>query len=1264
MKLEKGEIEFMKKSKRAGMVLVAGILFFNSVASVNGLAEHGMKEDITADVSVSNTNIEKKWVMGSNDSISVKGQKENKQAPQEEKGYAVGSLMAVTGEGQTELVNSKDIYGKNSTFQFTIEDGYEIEEAVVEDEIHSYLIQCEEKKNSEQKTYQFTLPEIFIKDTISSDNTNNSFSISIKGKKVADRGTETSGEAVSVSDKVITTELETIRRFSNIQIEFTTPKLKLSSTSEDQWSDKDIIITLENEAKNPKADTVFYVRESEKSQWIKLDKTNSKEDENGRKIYVISNNVNSKYQFKAQYDLIAGEMSDQGDINIKIDKEIPVISVKQSTYGWTEQDVIFQLSNSNKKSSSALTYYVSKNNGKTWEKITKIQPGATCKYIVSEECKEAAYQFKVISEVGEDAEIYTNTLKSWISRQYTVFIDKTAPKIPSIKLNNENSNTASKKWFNQSPEVIISEQQDSGSPITSYYYLYKEGQEKGEKKNYGTDPIKLKGSGKYILEAFSQDYAGNTTDKVTTAIKLDTKKPEKPNITFTSKTGEPITFVNYKKYQLFSNEPIIVTIQAEDNFSGIASIVYKSVGNQIIKETKKSGSAVSFAISPIFMGGIQAYAVDEAGNISDTAESSQAAIEQNKPSISINTDLDNNKWQNRNIEFKINVADTQAGIAEIEYILNGKIINKVDFTSAKQFVTTYNKVVKATEEAADSQGYELKVNVIDNAGNLHSTTKKVYIDKTAPVIQINGIAPKSISNQSKTLTVSVEEKIYQYNKVNISVVRMVDGKSVPYNNPSFSSNQIKSVKDITFTQDGVYIVTVQAEDKAGNKAKEQKLEFTIDKTNPVISISGTENKKLHGNTVNLTIGVIESNFKNNKVNISVKKQLEEKVKEYTISDWENTGKNSSLVTAFSEDGTYMVKVSATDQAGNTSKIQTVRFVVDKTAPKITISNVKPYQVTDGKINFGFMISELNYKENGIEVEVVKEDVSGKKKAIALGTFKSTKRNADFIHLFEEEGKYTVTLKATDKVGNVSSKQQIFTIDSEAPIIKNLKQYNKKYLKSFSIDGSINEWVKDITPVSYKIYLDGAEYDGVSKITENGKHVLKIEAIDEMMHKSTRTIEFMIDNQAPEISFDGMVNGEKVLLNDNDIINKKTVITVSLGDGDDFIETLLINGKAEKIGKNVKKYEIPVNRIGDYAIQVKANDLAGNQTDKTLNIRYADPSVEATAKTTGISGGESDTLTNKSNDNNILLYVYGIAACIVAGGIIFVIISGKKKGKTK
>lgn len=82
----------------------------------------------------------------------------------------------------------------------------------------------------------------------------------------------------------------------------------------------------------------------------------------GKDIYTYKIKENSKgdWVFRASYDLkYIGEriFSEEQKVNIQLDKVLPSIKVKQNKSGWTNQDVVFSLSNE-ADNISGISYYV------------------------------------------------------------------------------------------------------------------------------------------------------------------------------------------------------------------------------------------------------------------------------------------------------------------------------------------------------------------------------------------------------------------------------------------------------------------------------------------------------------------------------------------------------------------------------------------------------------------------------------------------------------------------------------------------------------------------------------------------------------------------------------------------------------------------------------------------------------------------------------------------------------------------------------------
>ncbi len=107
----------------------------------------------------------------------------------------------------------------------------------------------------------------------------------------------------------------------------------------------------------------------------------------------------------------------------------------------------------------------------------------------------------------------------------------------------------------------------------------------------------------------------------------------------------------------------------------------------------------------------------------------------------------------------------------------------------------------------------------------------------------------------------------------------------------------------------------------------------------------------------------------------------------------------------------------------------------------------------------------------------------------------------------DEGNYVVHYEIGNE-GSVYEEYAYFTIDRSSPVIDSLKDVDKKSFRSFSIANDPLNSIEDYTYVDHRMTLSGREYDG-RKISEPGKYILKISAVDELGHSSEETAEFLI-----------------------------------------------------------------------------------------------------------------------------------------------------------
>ncbi len=232
--------------------------------------------------------------------------------------------------------------------------------------------------------------------------------------------------------------------------------------------------------------------------------------------------------------------------------------------------------------------------------------------------------------------------------------------------------------------------------------------------------------------------------------------------------------------------------------------------------------------------------------------------------------------------------------------------------------------------------------------------------------------------------------------------------------------------------------------------------------------------------------------------------------ENTYFSKEFSGRNiNKLVSEFDvspselKNGKNSFKAELTDNSGNISEYD---FTIEKDfgeAPKLSTEGCREDQVfteVPVKINIGISSSAKNAPEH--RIVAVRKNENGAvewQKELSAGE-----------NVFNEEGYYLIEVVAADSEGNSSRLIRHFTIDTEAPMIAPLDEFNKRILSSFAFKGDPMSAISDYSHVDYDVFLNGQEYDG-SSIEEPGKYVLKLVATDELGRSSSQKAEFIISS---------------------------------------------------------------------------------------------------------------------------------------------------------
>lgn len=940
---------------------------------------------------------------------------------------------------------------------------------------------------------------------------------------------------------------------------------------------------------------------------------------------------------------------------------------------------------------------------------------------------------KIITEEG----YYTVTLTSKDNAGHTntvkrcFIIDKTKPIITISGLSEEglDEDIYYVKSSVQSSNLTITVDELNSEKNTVDIKLIKDGKEVKLPKELEWDNSKNSVSyydfeeGQYEVIVTAKDSAGNEAEEKrikfivdNTAAKITFEGIEKD--TFNNKDNNRELKVNVNELNFKNNKVIIVVEKDGKPFE---------LSNKWINEGENSTNIDidSFISNTFDIDGyytIKVNTVDKAGNENEARYT--FTIDQENPELKIEGFLNGNKdsngythykdSQNISIEVLDNNFQEDADGKVVEPTLN---IYKIEGNNRKNVTKSlvgennwvYNKTLETDvkdicklnfdiDSKTEEGTYELELSYKDKANNsISHEIVKFIIDSTKPEIKLSGISNDSFNNLDKTLSILVDETNFTTNTVIITAKK----NGAEYNLGNWANTGEKSVLNYNFTEDGRYEITVASTDYAGNVSESKSIVFTIDKTNPLISIEGVTDGEYYN--INKTVSILVDDNNHNINTIDVTKSGVS----YNMGNFNISGTSASVSHTFTAEGDYVITVNSTDKAGNKSS-KVIKFTIDKTAPVITPKfSGKDRVIKDGEfineiftpvftldkaedmivsvtLNNGENIKDsipMASKEGKYSFNVVAKDKAGNESKLSVSfTIDVTKPelnlkgivdsffnkgvtpkyNIKDINLdssrtsvtlngnpfvsgttIEKEGEYTLKLVATDLANNVTSRTIIFTIDKTNPKIIFEEEISGKYFTETIIPKFLIEDMTEYTIITQT--LDGEPYKLGDPIEKDGKHVLFLEIKDKAGNITQQTIEFKIDQTKPKFIVSGVKDKGKYY---------KTVnISITLDNPFDTIKSILVNDElvegeiVEEDGQKVVKLTLSENK--DYELKLLASDEAGNECEEVITFRIAEKNFLV-----------------KASENKVVFGSFSVIAIILVIGYLFSLKKNKNTEEKK
>ena len=539
------------------------------------------------------------------------------------------------------------------------------------------------------------------------------------------------------------------------------------------------------------------------------------------------------------------------------------------------------------------------------------------------------------------------------------------------------------------------------------------------------------------------DRAGNKTDNVKDSLSIDKTKPV---IDVKYDNNEHTTYGGNDYYKADRTATVTVTERNFDESLVEAAIMrnggrYTTIGgwthNNNTADPDKSTHVAKIVYNTDGDFTFDIAVKDKAMNSADKFTQQKFTVDKTAPVIDVS--FDNNSAKNGNY-YK---ADRTATIKITEH----------NFNSGSQYVNipvtaegaTAPSVVgwsgsgddhNATVSFNKDGKYSFTVDYTDLAGN-KAVQKKVdsfYIDKTAPEVEITGVADHQAYNGTVAPVVTyrddnfTDDHDFRFTKIDING-KSDDTSKFDYDTGGNGVTEfIYKYRDFAevLENDGIYNFTVELSDKAGNSTSKS-VTFSVNRFGSTFRTTDEPTEKLINNgytNAEQDIVVEEINVTPlTKHSVTLAKSGGNSTELVENTDYTFTSSNNgnewckSVYTVnkknFSDEAAYTVTIMSVDKAKNTnnnrmadSSLSTeqknkrecaISFVVDKTSPLVSITGIKDNEL---------------YKEASKKVKIVCEDDNlDKSKLVVTLDNKKLAEGEDYTIVDDKDGSIAGMLTA-------------------------------------------------------------------------------------------------------------------------------------------------------------------------------------------------------------------------------------------------------------
>ena len=722
--------------------------------------------------------------------------------------------------------------------------------------------------------------------------------------------------------------------------------------------------------------------------------------------------------------------------------------------------------------------------------------------------------------------------------------------------------------------------------------------------------------GNYALSLHVTDLAGNTGTSSAITVTVDNTAP---SATITSPTAGSSPLSGSVSVVLASSDanPASWTLRASSStISSGSGAPPSSVAWDTTQSAYPDGS---YALT--------LQATDQVGNTS-TSTAVTVTVDNTGPLLSISP-FGSGDHIGATVSVTGSIVETNLDTWVLQVKQGATVIATLDSGNASSVGNLTSGISWDTTTGSFPDGsYDLVLTATDLAGNAASVTLAVGVRNLAPIITVTAPSKSGfVTNQSVTPRATSDVGV-------LTATVTIDGGAPASYDPTSGP---------AFTSDGVYVVTFVATDSQNQQTSTVQRTFTIDTTSPDPVISSPSSGVLSGDIV--ISGSTSSEANPDTWTVTVRSGTDAGGSIALSVSGSGSSASASWDTVAVSDGTFTIRMQATDKAGNSTTSTGVTVTVDNTDPAPTITSHSAGDVVSGQVAVTGAVVEANLSSWALKADST---------VIATGTGSSVSGTWDTSSGFGD-GSHTLTLSATDLAGNTGTTSVVVTVDNSAPATSVTSPANGSIVRgTVPVVGSIS----DASSVTWTLKADStvigtgsgssatASWDTTGY--SDGAHTLSLLATDAAGNSAVASsVTVTVDNAVPVPTITSPSAGA--------LVRGNIAISGTIVDGNVDTWVLKIDSAtiASGSGSSVSAtWDSTSVADGSHTLTLEATDSAGNSATSsgvTVNVDNSVPLVSVSTPSGGAVVADTVEIAGTVTDANPDTWTLKVDGSAIPGG---------------